>query len=213
VVGGAILGAIAELLDPPILGAAIDKALERRRAELPSLDRRPEIQRELRLVQERIDRALDALLDGGRRSELNARIDAEKLRRAALTDELARLDQQAAITDLDPAKLEQILWECLAEMEKLFGNGTPQVRQMLRALLADKIQMEPVDDGIHRGYLCRGVLTIDALLASAGITSLTVVAPTGFARWWDSLDSHCSVGRYGRKSHERPTSKSAGRAV
>jgi hypothetical protein len=51
---------------------------------------------------------------------------------------------------------------------------------MLRALLVDKIEMEPVDDGIRRGYLCRGVLTIDALLASVGITSLTVVAPTGF---------------------------------
>jgi hypothetical protein len=33
VVEEAILGAIAELLDPPILGAAVDKALERRRAE------------------------------------------------------------------------------------------------------------------------------------------------------------------------------------
>jgi site-specific DNA recombinase len=180
VVDEAILGAIAELLDPPILGAAIDKALERRRAELPSLDCRPEIQRKLRLVQERIDRALDALLDGGPRNELNARIEAEKIRRAALTDELARLDQQAAITDHDPAKLQQLLWECLAEVDKIFHKGTPQVRQMLRALLADKIEMEPVDDGVRRGYLCRGVLTIDALLASARITSLTVVAPTGF---------------------------------
>lgn len=96
-------------------------------------------------MQERIDRALDALLDGGPRNELNARIEAEKVRRAALTDELARLDQHAAITELHPAKLQQLLWECLAEIEKLFGKGSPQVRQMLRALSADKIEMEPVD--------------------------------------------------------------------
>ena len=30
------------------------------------------------------------------------------------------------------------------------------------------------------GYRCRGVLRIDPLLADLGITSLTVVAPTGF---------------------------------
>jgi hypothetical protein len=59
-------------------------------------------------VQERIDRALDALLDGGPRNELSARIEAEKLRRAALTDEMARLDQHAVITELHPAKLQEL---------------------------------------------------------------------------------------------------------
>jgi hypothetical protein len=56
----------------------------------------------------------------------------------------------------------------------------PQARQILRALLADKIEMEPVVEDGRRGYLCRGVLQIDPLLADLGITSLTVVAPTGF---------------------------------
>jgi hypothetical protein len=74
VVDAAILRAIDDLLDPAILEAAIGSAVERRRAELPSIDRRPDIQRELRVVQERIDRALDAILDGGPRDELNARI-------------------------------------------------------------------------------------------------------------------------------------------
>lgn len=60
----------------------------------------------------------------------------------------------------------------------MLGDRTPQARQMLRALLADKIEMEPaVEDG-RRGR-CRGVLRINPLLADAGITCLTVVAPTG----------------------------------
>ena len=176
----AILRAIDELLDPAILGDAIASAVERRQAELPSIDRRPEIQRELRLVQERIDRALDALFDGGPRDELNARIEAEKLRRAALTGELAVLDQQAAMINLDGASLGRILEDRLPEIEQMLADRTPQARQMLRALLADKIEMEPVVESGRRGYRCRGVLRIDQLLADLGITSLTVVAPTGF---------------------------------
>ena len=53
---------------------------------------------------------------------------------------------------------------------------------MLRVLLADKIEMEPVVEDGRRGYRCRGVLRINPLLVDAGITSLTVVAPTGRAR-------------------------------
>ena len=57
---------------------------------------------------------------------------------------------------------------------------------MLRALLADKIEMEPVVEDGQRGYRCRGVLRIDTLLADAGTTSLTVVAPTGFEPVFES---------------------------
>lgn len=59
---------------------------------------------------------------------------------------------------------------------------TPQARQILRALLVDKIETQPVVENGRRGYRCRGVLRIDPLLADLGITSLTVVAPTRGAR-------------------------------
>ena len=184
IVDEAIIQALDELLDPAILEDAISLAVEQRRAELPTTDRRPEIDRELRGVQERIDRALDAILDGGPREELNARIEAEKLRRTALTEELASLTQQAAISNFDRNTLRQKLEKQLPELEEKLKARTPQARQILRALLADKIQMHPVVENGVRGYRCRGVLRIDALLADLGITSLTVVAPTGFVRWW-----------------------------
>jgi len=97
IVDEAILHALDELLDPAILEDAIRSAVEQRRAELPVIDRRPDIERELRVVQERIDRALDAVLDGGPREELNARIEVEKLRRAALTEGIAAAASFASI--------------------------------------------------------------------------------------------------------------------
>jgi hypothetical protein len=62
------------------------------------------------------------------------------------------LDQQAAMTDLDRASLGRILEDRLPEIERMFGDRTPQARQMLRALLADKIEMEPVVEDGRRGY-------------------------------------------------------------
>jgi hypothetical protein len=52
IVDEALLHALDELLDPAILEDAIGSALEQRRAELPVIDRRPDIERELRVVQE-----------------------------------------------------------------------------------------------------------------------------------------------------------------
>src|SRR5262245_53329190 len=42
------------------------------------------------------------------------------------------------------------------------GKGA---RQMLRKLLADKIELEPVGHGRERGYKFRGALTVDRLIA------------------------------------------------
>jgi hypothetical protein len=171
---------------PAILEDAIGSAVEQRRAELPTIDRCPDIERELRVVQERLDRALDAILDGGPREELNARIEAQKIHRAALTEELALFKQQAAISNLYRTTLRQTLEERLPELEEKLKPRTSQARQMLRALFADKIEMQPVVEDGRRGYRCRGVLRIDPLLADLGITSLTVVAPTGFEPVFES---------------------------
>jgi hypothetical protein len=65
----------------------------------------------------------------------------------------------------------------------LLGRHTAQARQMLRKLLADKIEMQPVGAGRQRGYRFRGTLTIERLIGGEAFqTSLAGVAPTGFVR-------------------------------
>ena len=51
---------------------------------------------------------------------------------------------------------------------------------MLRKVLADKIDLEPVGSGRQRGYKFRGALSLEKLIeGEAMITRPTVVAPTG----------------------------------
>jgi hypothetical protein len=51
---------------------------------------------------------------------------------------------------------------------------------MLRKLLTEKIDLEPVGSGRARGYKFRGSLAIDRLITGEAVgTHLTVVAPTG----------------------------------
>ncbi|PYN26857.1 MAG: hypothetical protein DMD76_09165, partial [Candidatus Rokuibacteriota bacterium] len=57
---------------------------------------------------------------------------------------------------------------------------TVQARQMLRKLLAGKIELEPVGSGRERGYKFRGALTIEKLIGETYLTHLSMVAPTGF---------------------------------
>jgi hypothetical protein len=49
---------------------------------------------------------------------------------------------------------------------------------MLRKILADKIEMQPMGSGRQRGYRFHGVLTIERLIEGEAFqASLTVVAP------------------------------------
>jgi hypothetical protein len=69
----------------------------------------------------------------------------------------------------------------------VLGRQTLQARQMLRKLLTDKIDLEPVGSGRDRGYKFRGTLAIDRLIGGDTIgTHLTVVAPTGFEPVYES---------------------------
>jgi len=70
----------------------------------------------------------------------------------------------------------------------VLGRQTPQARQMLRKLLIDKIDLDPVGSGRDRGSRFRGSLAIDRLISGdAGGTHLAVVAPTGSDRAWSFM--------------------------
>src|SRR5215472_3885437 len=63
-----------------------------------------------------------------------------------------------------------------------YAGETEQARQVLRALLNGKIELEPLGRGRRRGYRFSGTLTIGRLIAgTARITRTNVVAPTGFS--------------------------------
>jgi hypothetical protein len=187
-----LLGAIQEALDERVIDRAFNQALAQlRSAHTPVSNRRAELERELTLTEQRIQRGLDALLNGmGASDELQARLRDEKARKMVLTDELEQIRRLDKVTSLDVARLTQDLRERLRDVRGLLGRHPTQARQMLRKLLVGKIAMEPVVEVGRRGYRLSGRLNYGRLLQGEAIQCLqptgtggnsrSVVSPTGF---------------------------------
>jgi site-specific DNA recombinase len=184
-----VLRAIRDVLDERVVHRAVDLAFEQLQSEkAPDEARRSQLELELATVEQRIQRGLDALLDGiGAPEELQARLREEKARKQALTEELEHLRGRQVVVSLDTARLKRDLAQRVKEMVALLSRHTVQARQALRRLLVDKIDMEPVVQGGRRGYRLSGRLTFGRLfqgeavqLVQAGGNSRSVVAPTGF---------------------------------
>src|SRR5262249_6718578 len=162
----AILAAICALLDEHVLGAAVDRAFSRLTADVERhRTRLMAVERELAGIQICIERLLDALGDGSLpKDEVAGRLNAEKARKDTLTAERDRLTRVLRTTDVDAERIKAELLVKVRDVKILLGRHIPQARQMLRKLLADKIELEPVGQGRRRGYNFRGALTVDRLI-------------------------------------------------
>jgi hypothetical protein len=59
----------------------------------------------------------------------------------------------------------------IGDVAGLLGRRTVQARQMLRKILADKIELEPVGAGRQRGYKFRGALSLEKLIAGEAMNN------------------------------------------
>jgi site-specific DNA recombinase len=152
----AILQAIADVLHPTVLARAVELAVARLTAHhAMGAERRAIAERGLQDVQRELDRLVDALADGTLPAdEIRARLNVEKARKTALEAELAACDA-ATQRGHDPAALRRQLEARVADVVGLLGRQTPQARQMLRRVLAGKIDLEPIGSGRDRGYKFR----------------------------------------------------------
>jgi hypothetical protein len=181
----AILSTIIDALDPAVLTLAVEKALARlTKRQRSQIERRSQAERELTQIQQRLDRLVDALADNTLpQEELRARLGTDTIRKKALQAELQQLEAIGQVAAMNADKLIGRINTKVRDIVGVLGRQTPQARQMLRKLLTDKIDLEPVGSGRGRGYKFRGSLAIDRLISGDAIgTHLAVVAPTGFAR-------------------------------
>ena len=122
-------------------------------------------------IQRKLDRLVDALADGMLPAEeIKDRLTSEKARKTTLQAELEKLDQLARIASIDTAQLKRDLQSRVSDVTVLLAKQTVQARQMLRKLLADKIELEPVGEGRDRGYKFRGALTVEKLISGEAFT-------------------------------------------
>jgi len=88
-----------------------------------------------------------------------------KARKTTLQAKLEELDQLATVASIDTAELKRQFESRVSDVTALLAKQTVQARQMLRKLLADKIELEPVGSGRERGYKFRGALTVEKLIS------------------------------------------------
>jgi site-specific DNA recombinase len=169
----AILGAIGDTLHPSVLDAAVEKALARlAKRQRAVLDRRAQVERELTQVQQRLDRLIDALADGSLPAdEIKARLSAEKSRKTVLSTNLDKLSRVAGFASMQVEQITSRLRTRIGDVAGLLGRRTVQARQMLRKILADKIELEPVGAGRQRGYKFRGALSLEKLIAGEAMNN------------------------------------------
>jgi site-specific DNA recombinase len=160
----ALLDALTEIMGPRLLESAVDRALARlRTGHVDHLDRRTSIEREHQVVQQKIDRLVDALADDSLPAdEIKARLKAEQQRKRALQYDLAALADVSRVASLDVAQVKRDLRAQVADVRTLLGESTQQARLMLRKILDGPIDCERIHQDGRRGF--RGTLTFKHLL-------------------------------------------------
>jgi len=208
VLNRAVLSAVADVLAPEVLAVAVDKAVAMLVDEDAGHDeRREKIERELKQVQARIERLVSALADATLPAdEIRPLLTAEKARKTALEDEHAQLDRVRSATRQDVDTIRGRLAVLAGDVKRLLLDpeaDTGEIRGLLRPLLHEKIDLEPVGRGRQRGYRFRGMLTIGRMLdgmASAENTSASG-GPNGIRPCVElrnrGVRAPCGVGRRG----------------
>ena len=94
---------------------------------------------------------------------------------------MSSLERVPSATHRDADEIRRRGNALAADVTRLLSAETTQARQILRALLHDKIELAPVGRGKQRGYRFSGALTIGRALDGAAITDNTsgVGGPNG----------------------------------
>jgi hypothetical protein len=126
IVEGAILSAISETLDEPLLSRALDKALDRLKTEGEQAhSRQPQLERDLGHIEGRIVRLLDVLADGtAPKDEVVGRLNVEKAKKTGLIAELERA-RLTGRQSPDLPRLKEVLQSRLRDVRTLLGRHTP----------------------------------------------------------------------------------------
>jgi len=173
-----ILDNFADLLQPAVIDAAIERTL-RRTALAPqeAARRRQTIEARLAAVEAEIARYTAAIGAGGELSSLVSALQEREAQRTELQTELRRL---SGVRAPSPAEARRELEARLEEWRDLLTRRAPQGRQMLKKLLSSPIRFTPVREGIRCGWQFSGTATLSKLLAGTIFANM-VTSPAGFA--------------------------------
>jgi site-specific DNA recombinase len=172
ILDSAILHAMNEAIDERVLEASVAQAIELIRAEQEKFpDQRLALERELSLIETRLHHLVEHIASGNGSEFVTASLHKEEVRKKAVAQELARLDELAQVVSMDAKRLAKDLRSRLEDIPALFARHVPQARQMLRKLLDGHILCEPIMEGGKRGYRFTATGTFDRILSGVKVVN------------------------------------------
>jgi len=181
VLDAAVLEAVTAPLDARVVAAAVHAALERvQERERQRDERRRSLDHEIQLIQGREQRLAEAVARGSGSDTppdaLPQALAADQARLIALERERATASQPAVAVDHE--RLEQLLRQRAADARAVLLRHLPQGRDVLRALLVDRLTFTPFAAGGTRGYRFAGRASYGGLLAGTAWPT-TIGGPNG----------------------------------
>jgi DNA invertase Pin-like site-specific DNA recombinase len=172
----ALIEALAELVSPSMVDAAVERAVSRLQAGQQEQNaQRVALERQLAAVESQERRLVAAITSGGDLEPLVAALRAEGERKAALQEALAALTDTSRGASLDAHTIKQALLARVADVRGLLttSDSVPAVRTCVRKLLVGPIHVTPIHEGGRRGLTFSGTLTFQWLLTGTVLSSLT----------------------------------------
>lgn len=153
----AILGTLGQdVLQPPIIAKAMEKALQQLRTHDDEPDARREVLRNnLVHVEAELAQLATAIATGGSLSTLLSAVHDREGRRTRLHAELAALDG-VPFAQLDATRMEEELRSYLTDWPSLAQHHHAQTRQILRKLLPRRIRVWREVVGAEKRYHFQG---------------------------------------------------------
>ena len=143
-----------------------------------ALDLRGQIERELSLIEAKVQHIGEAIGTGRATDMLLDLLEAEGDRKKALIRELAALKEADQVAALDIGGLTKTVRATVADVRGLLGQHVAQARQMLQKLVDGRLDCTPYELNGQRGYRFAGRVTYRRLLP-VGVQR-SVVTPAGF---------------------------------
>ena len=142
---------------------------------------RADLAQQIADVTTKLDRLVEALMVSGVSPTLTAKLKKLETAKADLEDQLAGLDRQGQVSEIEVARLGALARSKAAEWRGLLGRHTPQARQILGKMLRDKLTFRPETRQGQQGWRFTGEGTVTILLAGmVPELSHVVASPAGF---------------------------------
>ena len=168
------------VLHPDVIERALALAIDELRPKTGRVeDERGRLRTEIRTVEQELERLTTALATGGDLPSVLSAIQAREHSHADLTERFRSLERVRDFTAGDAMRVERQLRAKLSDWRGLLRGEVQEARQILRALLQDRIEFTPSEQDGHRIYRYRGTFTIGPLLAGV-LDPQALASPTGF---------------------------------